>query len=253
MRRYLDHVLALLPFEPAFIAQRGGPPCTYVGHPLTQRIQLLRPGGGEAARRAADPPIVLALPGSRSGEVRGLAATFGAALALAHERAGPLEIVVPTVPQLLPVLQEETTKWPLRPRIVTEAAERLAAFRSARAALAKSGTVTLELALAGVPMVAAYRVSPVEAVIARAMISVDSVILANLVLGEKRVPELLQRQCVPEAIAAKLVPLLGDTPERREQLAAFSRLDDIMEIGKAAPSARAAEVVIDCARASHSR
>ena len=104
--------------------------------------------------------------------------------------------------------------------------------------------MTLELALAGVPMVAAYRVSAIEEVIARRLIQVPSVILANLVLGENVVPELLQEDCTPERLADALVPLLGDTPERRRQLEAFARLDAIMEIGAAPPSERAADIVL---------
>jgi lipid-A-disaccharide synthase len=247
MRRYLDHVLALLPFEPGFLAHRGGPPATYVGHPLTQQIELLRPDEEERARRAADPPLVLALPGSRSGELKRMAATFGDALATANARAGPLEIVVPAMPGLLSTLEEEVRRWSVPARIVSDASARRAAFRTARAAITKSGTVTLELALSGVPMVAAYRVGAVEALIARAMISVDSVILANLVIGEKAVPELLQEACTAENIARELVSLLREGPARQRQIDAFRRLDAIIEVGSADPSARAAEVVLSCA------
>jgi lipid-A-disaccharide synthase len=247
MRRYLDHVLALLPFEPAFLAQRGGPPATYVGHPLTQQIGLLRPSAEERARRAADPPLVLALPGSRSGELKRMAATFGEALAIANAHAGPLEIVVPAMPGLLSTLEEELGRWSVPARILTDASQRRAAFRTAHAAITKSGTVTLELALSGVPMVAAYRVGAIEALIARAMISVDSVILANLVMGENAVPELLQDACTAENIARELIALLREGPARQRQIDAFRRLDAIMELGSADPSARAAEVVLTCA------
>ena len=113
----------------------------------------------------------------------------------------------------------------MRPRIVVEAAEKYAAFRSARAALAKSGTVTLELALAQVPTVAAYRIAAWEAPIYRRLVRVSSVILANLVIGENVVPELLQEEFLPELIADRLIPLIGDTPERRRQLEGFARLD----------------------------
>ena len=116
------------------------------------------------------------------------------------------------------------------------------------AALAASGTVTLELALAAVPTVAAYRVAGWEAVIARRLIRVPSVILANLVLGENIVPELLQDECVPERLAAALLPLLGDGSERRRQLEAFGRLDQIMELATARPSRKAAEIVLAAAR-----
>jgi lipid-A-disaccharide synthase len=131
--------------------------------------------------------------------------------------------------------------------VVTEAAEKDAAFRQARAALAKSGTGTLELAVAGVPMVAAYKVPLVEELIARMLITVPSVILANLVVGENVVPELFQRDVTPLRLAEALMPLLSDTPARRRQTEAFARLDNIMEIGRAAPSERAASVVLNCA------
>ena len=98
-------------------------------------------------------------------------------------------------------------------------------------------------------MVAAYKVSLLEEVVGRLLIKIQSVILANLVLGENVVPEFLQRDCTPEKLAAALVPLFGDTPERRRQIEAFARLDAIMEIGRAAPSDRAAAVVLDCAGA----
>jgi lipid-A-disaccharide synthase len=132
--------------------------------------------------------------------------------------------------------------------VITDPVEKHAAFRTARAALVKSGTSTLELALAGVPMVAAYKVPLIEELVARLLIKVPSVILANLVLGENIVPEFLQRACTPDRLAAALLPLIAtDTPERRRQIDAFARLDAIMEIGKASPSDRAAAVVLDYA------
>jgi lipid-A-disaccharide synthase len=177
-----------------------------------------------------------------------MAGVFGEALALTADSVGELEVVVPTLARLASLVGDATQRWPVRTRIVVDPVERRAAFRNARAALSKSGTVTLELALAGVPTVAAYRVATLEAMLARTLISVDSVILANLVLGERIVPELLQEACTPQNVARELLRLIGDTPERDAQLRAFSRLDDIMEIGRAEPSARAAEVVLGCAR-----
>jgi lipid-A-disaccharide synthase len=136
------------------------------------------------------------------------------------------------------------------PSVVVEPAEKWAAFRVARAALAKSGTVTLELALSGVPMVAAYKVSLFDEMIARIAINVPSVILANLVIGENVVPELLQRDCTAKNLADALEPLFSDSPERRRQVTAFARLDSIMEAGATAPSARAAEIVLSYATKS---
>jgi lipid-A-disaccharide synthase len=157
-------------------------------------------------------------------------------------------LVVPTVPPLKDSVHAATADWPLRPRVVVDTAERWASFRVARAALAKSGTVTLELALAGVPTVAAYKVSLLDEIIARAAIQVPSVILANLVLGENVVPELLQRACTPAALVDALVPLIAEGPERLRQIEAFARLDSIMEVGAAAPSARAAEITLSYAK-----
>lgn len=250
MRAYVDCVLAILPFEPAAHARLGGPSCIYVGHPLIERLSELRPNADEALRRSADPPLVLVLPGSRSSEIRRLLSIFGAAMARVSARIGPMDLVLPTMPHLAAAVRAGVAGWPVTPRIVVEPAEKWAAFRTARAALAASGTVTLELALAGVPTVAAYRLTLVEEVIARlAGISrrLTSVILANLVMGENVVPEFLQRDCVPERIADALTPLFSDTPERLRQIDAFARLDRIMALD-AAPSAKAAAIVLDVAR-----
>jgi lipid-A-disaccharide synthase len=251
MRAYIDHVLAILPFEPAVHSKLGGPPCTFVGHPLVERIGELRPNAEEAARRLADPPVVLALPGSRTTEIRRLLGIFGQVIERLAAQTGPIDVVLPTVPHLLPRIRESVAEWAVSPRIVIEPAEKWTAFRNARAALAASGTVTLELALAGVPMVAAYRLHAIEAVIARLIriqARLPSVILANLAIGENVVPELLQEDCTPEQLTAALVPLLSDTPERRRQTEAFGRLDTIMAIGEAVSSAKAADIVVEMAR-----
>jgi lipid-A-disaccharide synthase len=244
MRAYVDHVLALLPFVPQVHERLGGPPCSYVGHPLVEQLGALRPNASETERRQADPPVVVVLPGSRAGEIRRMTAVFGEATALVMDRVGAIDVGVPTVPQLKDSVLAATGSWAVRPRVVVSPAEKWAAFRTARAALAKSGTVTLELALSGVPTVAAYKVSLLDEMIARAAINVPSIILANLVIGENVVPELLQRECTPKRLADALAPLLAETPERRRQIEAFGRLDSIMEIGAASPSGRAAEIVL---------
>ncbi len=245
MRRYVDHVLALLPFEPDVHRRLGGPPCSYVGHPIVEQAAQFRPSPEEARRRLTAPPVLVVLPGSRGGEIQQHSAIFGETIGIVRDRIGAIEVVVPAAPHLVERVRAAAASWPVTPRIVTEQADKLAAFRVARAALAKSGTVTLELALAGVPMVAAYKVSAFDAWFIRRMANVlPSVILANLVIGEAVVPELLQEECTPERLAESLIPLLGDTPERRRQVDAFARLDDILHIGAAAPAMRAAEVVL---------
>jgi lipid-A-disaccharide synthase len=241
--------MALLPFEPGVHQRLGGPPCTYVGHPLSEHIARLRPNPSEAARREASPPVLLILPGSRPNEIARLSALFGAVAARAVSEYGPLEIVLPTVASRLAQVQAAIADWRIKPRVVVDAEEKYAAFRIARAALAASGTVTLELALAGVPTVAAYRLAMIEGEIARWIIRVPSFVLANLVLGENVVPELLQYRCTKPLLTSALIPLLTDTPQRRRQVEAFARLDSIMDIAKARPSQRAADVVLQaCGR-----
>lgn len=252
MRAYVDHVLCLLPFEPEALKRLDGPPGTYVGHPLIERVDELRPNAAEAVRRTGEPPVLLVLPGSRSGEIRRLGAVFGAAAGMVGAKIGALEVVVPAVPRLADVVSAAVRNWPVAARVVVEPAEKLSAFRIARAALSKSGTSTLELALAGVPMVTAYKVSVPEAVAARLLVMVESVILANLVMGERIVPEFLQWDCTPERLAAAVLPLLSDTPERRRQVDGFRRLDTAMAVGKGPPSSHAAAVVLGHLKLNHS-
>jgi lipid-A-disaccharide synthase len=148
------------------------------------------------------------------------------------------------MPHLVDEIATAVANWPFRPRIVVGEDDKRAAFRVARAALAKSGTVTLELALAGVPMVAAYKASSAEAWIARRVIRVSSVILANLVIGENVVPEFLQEDCVPDKLAPVLRDVMAESPARRRQLEAFAKLDAIMATGERSPSEKAAEIVL---------
>jgi lipid-A-disaccharide synthase len=243
MRGYVDHVLALLPFEPEVHRKLGGPPCTYVGHPLIEQIAALRPDDNEQQRRNAQPPVLLVLPGSRRSEIRHHMATFGAAFDLLAQRGVAFELVLPTMPHLVDGVTEAMKAWRQQPRIVVGESERRAAFRIAHAALAKSGTVTLELALAGVPMVTAYKGGQIEARIARRLVTSSSVILANLVIGENVIPEFLQDDCTPEKLAAALQDVLAATPMRQRQVTAMARLDDIMGIGRTSPSCAAADLV----------
>ncbi|WP_283805036.1 lipid-A-disaccharide synthase [Afipia sp. Root123D2] len=244
MRRYVDHVLALLPFEPQEHRTLGGPPCTYVGHPLIEQLDTLRPDSDEQARRDAQPPVLLVLPGSRRGEIRHHMAPFGETLRQLAAQGVAFEAVLPTMPHLVETVTAAAAAWPVPPRIVVGEEAKRAAFRIARAALAKSGTVTLELALSGVPMVTAYRGGAVEAWIARRVVRVSSIILANLVIGENVIPEFHQEECSAPHLAPALREILADTPQRRRQVEAFARLDGMMATGKP-PSEAAADVVIE--------
>jgi lipid-A-disaccharide synthase len=244
MRRYVDHVLALLPFEPEAYRRLKGPPCSYVGHPLIEQIDRLRPNAEEQARRDGAPPVVLLLPGSRRSEIAHHLAVFGAALDRLRADGTSFEVMLPTMPHLEAAVLAGVANWPVVPTIVVGEAEKRAAFRIAHAALAKSGTVTLELALSGVPMVTAYRLGAAEAFVLRRAIKVNTVILANLVLGKEVIPEFLQENCTPEKLAQALAELLSDSPTRRSQREAFAGLDAIMSTGHVSPSVRAADIVL---------
>ena len=248
MRAYVDHVLALLPFEPAAHRRLDGPPCTYVGHPLIERLDELRPNPSEEDRRVASPPLVVVLPGSRRAEIRRLTADFGAALAQVVARVGPIEVVLPAVAHLEAEIRARVASWSIAPRIVLGEAAKLDAFRRASAALAASGTVTLELALAGVPMVVAYKVAPFETWL-KYVVKVPSIVLPNLILERNAIPEFLQEGCTPDRLAGALAELLRSGPARKAQADALATLDARMLIGAdETPSGRAARIVLDHVR-----
>jgi lipid-A-disaccharide synthase len=142
-----------------------------------------------------------------------------------------------------PVVEKHLASWSMRPLLVDSEEDKFRAFKLARAALAASGTVTLELGLAGVPMVVAYRVDWLAARL-RFMLKVPSVVLANLVIGENVFPELLQEDCTSEKLAAALEPLFGDTPERARQLAGLAKIADRMVLDSGSPSERAADTAM---------
>ncbi len=250
MRVYVDHVLALLPFEPEAYRRLHGPPCTYVGHPLIEQLSSLKPGPQDSARRNGTPPVLVVLPGSRRSEIRHHMAIFGEALERLQARGKAFEVILPTMQHLLELVSEGVKTWKVAPQIVVGEQERRAAFRIASAALAKSGTVTLELALAGVPMIAAYRAGAIEAWFVLRAITVQSVILANLVVGENVVPEFIQDDCTADNLAGALGEVLSDSPMRQRQLEAFARIDDIMSTGNQSPSVRAADIVLATLRKS---
>lgn len=245
MAKYVDALLAILPFEPKVHRELGGPPCTYVGHPLTERLGALRPAPGERAPLGpGTKPVLLVLPGSRRSEIRGLTARFGETVARVAAEVGPVEVILPAVPHHEAEIRRRVASWAVKPTIVSGEVATYAAFRRAHAALAASGTVTLELALSGVPMVVAYRVDPLIRPF-KGMLKVDSIVLANLILGENAIPEFLDGQAAPETLAAALTPLLGETPARAAQLAAFARIDTAMTVEGGTPSTRAAGVVME--------
>ncbi len=254
MRPYVDHLLALLPFEPEAHARLGGPDCTYVGHPLIERAAWIDGLDRQtlAARLGLTPglPVLVVLPGSRPSEVSRLMGPFGETISLLKSRLGPLEVILPAVPSVRPLIGEALRSWPQQPFLVEGDQDKFTAFRLAHAALAASGTVTLELAVAGTPMVVAYRVDRLAARF-RFLLKVHSVVLANLVLGENAFPEFLQEDCTPEKLSAALQPLFTASPEQNAQRLALGKIREKMFLPVGTPSGKAADVVLGLLGMSH--
>jgi lipid-A-disaccharide synthase len=247
MRGYVDHVLALLPFEPEAHARLGGPPCSYVGHPLVERdrwirsldTQILAQRLGLVSAR----PVLVVLPGSRATEVRRLMAPFGQTVARLAARGCAPEVIIPAVPSVRQDIEAAVADWTVPVHIVEGAEDKFRAFRLADAALAASGTVTLELAFAGTPMVVGYKVDALASRLSF-LLKVPSIVLANLVLQENAFPEFVQEDCEPDTLSAALGPLLSDTPERAAQRDAAHRVRDKMLAPGTSPSARAAQICL---------
>jgi lipid-A-disaccharide synthase len=244
MRPYFDHTLALFPFEPEVHRNLGGPPSTYIGHPLLEELSHLRPNAEENARREKKPPVLLVMPGSRKSELRSLIDTFGTAVSSLAKTHGPFEVLLPTLPHIEAQVREAVASWPNPPKVVATAEEKFAAMRVARAAIAASGTATLELGLARVPHIGAYRVRWWEAAIGRLLIKVKMALLPNILLNERVVPELLQENCTAENIVASVAPLLVASEARGMQLAAFERLESVLATPEP-PSNRAAAIILE--------
>jgi lipid-A-disaccharide synthase len=251
MRAYVDHVLALLPFEPEAHARLRGPPCSYVGHPLIERLAWIRGlDPMPLARRlglAADAHLLMVLPGSRPSEVSRLLAPFGEALQRLRERGRKFEVAIPVLDAVRRPVEAGVAHWPKAPHFLEGEADKFSAFRLARAALAASGTVSLELALAGTPMVVAYKVDPVAAPALRRMITAPSTVLPNLILGTRAIPEFHQEQCTPVKLANALAQLVDEGEARQRQLKALAGVPERMRLPRGTPSEAAAEIVLNYA------
>lgn len=248
MAGVVDQVLALLPFEPPFM-EAAGVPCDFVGHPVVAERQAdaAEALAFRAAHGIGEAPLILALPGSRRGEVTRLSDTFGAALERVLAARPGARIVLPCAAAVADLVRERTAGWPgppilLDPRGRAEApAEKRAAFRAADVALAASGTVSLELAAAGTPMVIAYDLNWLSRQIISRMLRIDTVTLVNLVSETRSVPEFIGKDCRPEPIARAVLGLL-EAPQT--QRAALARTMQLLGEGGEAPGLRAARAIL---------
>ena len=213
-----DELLCLLPFEVGYFA-RHGLHARFVGHPVLQSGADAGDGGRFRARHglAESAPVLILMPGSRRSEAPRLLPVFGRTLALLKVEQPDIVPVVPVSHAVADLVQAATATWPIRPVIVTDVDDKHDAYAAASAALTKSGTSTLELALAGVPMAVTYRVNPVSAAMARRMIRVPHVAMVNLLAGREIVPELLQERCNPATLAATVLSLMRDASAAQAQ------------------------------------
>lgn len=237
MARHVDHVLALLPFEPPFM-QAAGMSCDFVGHPVVAEPLA---SDAERAAWAGEGPLVLALPGSRKGEVARLAPVLGEVVGRLAARHPGLRVALPTVRGVAGLVREMTAGWPVRPQIVEEAGAKRGAFAAADVAIAASGTVSLELAAAGCPMVIAYDMHPLTLWLMRRAALIDTVTLVNLVSETRVVPEFIGHRCRAEFIAPAVEALLAD-PSAQDKAMALTM--ERLGAGGEPPGVRAARSVL---------
>jgi len=249
MKAYVDELLAILPFEPEIHRTLGGPPTHYVGHPLIERLSELRPSDGERTPVEGPDKVLLVLPGSRGSEVDRLLADFGGTVEKLKERFPDLEVLLPAVPHLRERIVEGVSQWKSKPTIVDGEADKYRAFRRAHAALAASGTVSLELAISGVPMAICYkldwfyrRLRQIHKIIPIA--SVGSMVLPNIILGRNVVPEFLDDEANPGKLSDVIGDLLVDSSERRHQVEALKDLDARMQLPDGGKQSDAAASIV---------
>jgi lipid-A-disaccharide synthase len=245
MRPYVDHVLCILPFEVAELERLGGPPGSYVGHRLTHDAGILAAAKAQAAERDLSDDrekTLLILPGSRKGEVRRLIEPFGQTVSLLRARGSRLRLLLPTVPHVADLIEASVSGWELKPEIIVDPARKWQAFAEADAALIASGTVSLELALSGVPLVSCYRLDPLAHLLRR-LITAWSASLPNLIADRPVVPEYYNQFVRPVALARYLENLMNRTPLRDWQKAGFDEVTRRMRTTRPAGEL-AAEIVL---------
>jgi lipid-A-disaccharide synthase len=254
MARDFDLLLALLPFEPPFF-EKYGLHTVFVGHPVIERAGKIK-GGAELRARlgiAAAAPLLCVLPGSRSSEIRFILPVFREAVAQIACRVPGLVTVLPTVPHVAQRVRAATADWPAPLHLLETEADKFAAFDAADAALAASGTVTTELALARTPMVVAYRVGGLTYALAQVLFRFKYFALVNLLLDREAVPELLQGKAMPQALADQVIPLLTDKSVAARQIADLDAVAKALGEGSEAPSLRAAHAIVDFVRSARDK
>ena len=226
MRQYVDEVLAILPFEPDFLKQLDGPPATYVGHRLASDPLMLAAFAAQSAielDRFSDwkrPIRLLCLPGSRRGEIERHMGVMGETLADLQQRGRKVQALLQTLPKQEGLVRKLARDWAVKPEISTDMEGKAASFSSADAALAASGTVTLELALAGIPAVSIYKLDPFMRLFRR-HVKIWTASLPSLIADQPIIPEFIDDMMRPGQLARELEKLARPGPSRDAQLQGF--------------------------------
>ena len=245
MARWYDHLMVLLPFEPPYFT-KVGLACTYVGHPVVESGADRGDGPGFRRRHGIAPETVVltVLPGSRRGEVRRLLPPFAGAAALLARRHPGLRVVVPTTATVAEMVTAAVAQWPVPVQVLRGEREKYDAFAASNAAIAASGTVALELAMARLPAIVAYRLNPLTHSLLRRIVKVRYIHLLNLIAERALVPELIQQDCNPERIAAEIERLLSESGAGAAQASACHEALIKLGLGTLSPSRRAADLVL---------
>jgi lipid-A-disaccharide synthase len=246
MAGYFDLVLALFPFEVAFF-EKYGLKAAFVGHPVIERAAKMTGGAALRARLGIDgeAPLLALLPGSRTSEIRFILPVFRDAVNILARKIPGLVTVLPTVPHVAHLVRAATHHWPTVLHIVESEADKYAAFDAADVALAASGTVTAELALAHTPMVVGYKVGGLTYFLSKFLMTVKHITLINILLGHEGVPEYLQARATPENLAAAVAHLFYDQGARAAQVEAMQEFAIALGEGGEPPSLRAARVLLE--------
>ncbi len=248
LRHKIDHLLCLLPFEPAFF-EAAGIPVRFVGHPVLESGV----DQGNAARFRArhglaetDRPLII-MPGSRRSEATRLLPIFAETMKALSAQVPGVRPIIPVSPIVAPLIRAATAHWPSAPILVDQLDEKHDAFAAAAqngAGLIKSGTSSLEMAVAGVPHIVAYRVNPITAAIARRLVKVPHASLVNLLCQREVVPEHIQESCTPAALLKSLLPLLQEAQSGVAQRQGFAETLAALQAPSGTPSEAAAAAVL---------
>lgn len=248
MRAYFDAVMAFLPFEPEIFAANNGPPCHFVGHPIIDRLQQLEPlpDFRKKHKLKAKDMVLSVLPGSRFSEIKVLVKVFGQVVGRLAQQQPDLKLAIPVLPHTKELVATLTADWSIMPILIDDEAEKIAAFKTSRAALASCGTATLELGLAGLPTIAAYHMGWFGDFVLRIM-RVPSTVLTNLILDKPVMQEFLQSRCTAEAITPALSTLLNDDAENEKCRQALAELLPALNYQGQPPAQQAAALTLQLA------